>query len=521
MEAMTAKAISRRTFLYMMGAAGGSILLAACGAPATVAPTATTEAGPPAEPTAAPGADATATAVAKDWEFDQSAPLQGLPDDPVLKMTEEEYAAKMEQDRASAEAEGKVVIEWLSAWGTILYDKAQPHYWMMKEFMEQNPDIYIHYTPSTAYTGAFDEVIMTRVASGDPPDVIYHYSSPIAYAIRGAALQIDDYMEADPVCNHDAFFEGGLGQCQWDGKTYGLACTMSPTLIYYSVEHLEKKGLPTDPDKLPKTLAEMKELSAQLIEWDGDVLKTGGFFPWAYDTFCRYGHMAANGGSFWDGAKYTINHPKNVELVTIWLEWLDDLYKGDIDKVNASGNWGGMYPGGAFALGQQAIGETGAWGPAHCPPHREYVLTKVPVGPSGTKPYNSCWPNMMFIPKGAKHPDEAYKFSAYASTNGAYWWWNQWADVVSWKEFPEDMPSRVHIARVGEEKARELARTLRSPLPEVILQWNSPVDNIATDEINRVIDEILHKVIDPQAGLDRAQATVQAKLEEVLATASD
>ena len=84
-------------------------------------------------------------------------------------MTQEELLAKMEEDKNRAADEGKTVIEWLSAFGTILEDKTQPHFWLMKEFMELHPEIHISYTPSSAYTGAFNEVILMRLASGDPP----------------------------------------------------------------------------------------------------------------------------------------------------------------------------------------------------------------------------------------------------------------------------------------------------------------------------------------------------------------
>ncbi|MHB0878830.1 MAG: ABC transporter substrate-binding protein [Anaerolineae bacterium] len=517
---------NRRQFLHLAGLTGGMTVLAACGATATPAATATTAAAaatattaPAAEaatPTTGAEVEATTNAVAAAQATEAAIPLEGLPDDPALHMTEEELLAKMDEDKAQAASEGKTVIEWLSAFGTILADRTQPHFWLMKEFMEQNPDIFVSYTPSSAYTGAFNEVILMRIASGDPPDVIYHYSSPVAYAMRGACLQLDPYMEADAKLTPDSLVPAALATCQWEGKTWSIPSTASPAQTFYSAAKLQELGISTDEASLPKTYDQFRELSGKMTKWDGDNLLYAGFMP--FNTgYSMYGQFASYGGGLWDGKQYTIDRQENIAFMEYLVSWLDDEYKGDIDRVMAAGAWGGLYPSNAMPQGIQGIVLDGFWNFAHCPPEFKYAYAEVPAITEDATHYNSSWPNMMFIPAQAKHPKEAFQFTSYCTIDGAKWWWDQWADTPSWKDFPFDPPSKVHVARVGEAAATEIAKFGHRIMDDIVIQWNSPVDDFATDEINRMMDQVLHKAIDPATAAANAQKAAQAKLEEVLA----
>jgi multiple sugar transport system substrate-binding protein len=514
---MYAMKLDRRHFLRGFGAAGGALLIAAC-APAkeaTVAPA--TKAAPAATTAPAVDANATATAVinAKATEDAIAAQGRAAEDAKILDLTQDQYVAKAEQDEATAAAAGKTVVELLSAFGTVIEDKTQPHFWINQAFMELNPDLFVKYTPSSAYTGAFNEVIMMRIASGDPPDVIYHYSSPIAYAARGTCLQVDDLMDADPVARKDAFFPGAVAQVQWDGKTWGMPLNGSPATMWYNIDVMAANGLPTERDQMPKTMDELKEMSAKITKWDGDKLIMAGANPWV-QSWAWPGQMVSAGGLIWDGAKYSINKPENAEVVRYWVQWIDEQYKGDIDAFNAQGSFSGAYPEQAFGMGLQGICTDGVWAITHTPPEIKYELAKMPYGLKGTKSATSNWPNLMFLPKGAKHPKEGFMLAAYYATEGQYEWWDRWADVPVWKNFPADRAPKDLISRVGMEKALDITRFSRECLNDLVTQWNSPIDDFATDEIYRAVDEALHKTMDAQAALDQAQATVSAKLEEVM-----
>ncbi len=517
---MSAKNVSRRAFLRWAGLISGTAIMAACAPTPSASPTAAATA---AAATEVPTANADATAAVQNAQATEdaiaAAAQQAADAQKVFSMTQDQFNAQMKQDEDAARAAGKTIVEMMSAFGTVIEDKTQPHYWIIKAFMEKNPNIFVKYTPSSAYTGAFDEAIMMRMASGDPPDCIYHYSSPIVYAANGTCMQLDDMMDADPVANKDAFEPAALAQVQWNGKTWGLVLNGSPDAMYYNTDVLQEAGLPTDRASMPKTWDQVKEWSAKVTKYDGDKVMMAGANPWS-QNWTWPGQFAANGGGVWDGEKYSINHPKNIEVVEYWVKWLDDMYKGDIDKFNAQGNFSSAYPEAAFGMKLQAIINDGLWSVTHTPPEIKYEVAPMPTGPSGTPNgmpvATSNWPNLMFVPMGAKHPKEGFALSAYFATEGQYEWWDRWADYPVWKKFPTDRAPKDLVARVGQEKAMDISNFIRSQLPYVVVQWSSPVDNFATDEISRAVDQVMHKKASAKDVLDQAQQTVTAKLEETV-----
>ena len=515
---MLAQRVTRRELLRLVGIVGGAAALAACGATPTAAPaTSAATVAPAATDTPAPDMAATALAESKR-ATEQAIAAQARAEEEVFKLTAEEFAARMDENLKKAESEGKTVVELLSAYGTIIDDNTQPHFWIMRDFMAKHPDIYIKYTPASAYPGAFNEAILMRMASGDPPDCILHYSAPIAYAARGTCLQLDDLMAAHPVGNKDAWFASALAQCQWNGKTWGVPVNGSQDAMWYNLDILEAKGLPTTRDQFPKTLDALQEWTATVNEWDGDTMKYVGYTPFE-GNWSWPGKMVANGGIIWDGEKYTINHEKNVELVEYWIAWIDKHFKGDLDGLRAQGEMNNPYPEAAFGLGIQGICDAGVWSLTHTPPDIRYELDVMPTGPSGSRPATSNWPNLMFIPTGAKHVKEGFEVCVYYATEGQIEWWNRWSDVPYWVKFPEDVAPQDLIARVGEEKALELTRFCREYTKEIVVQWNSPIDDFATDEIFRAVDQALHKQTPTQEALDAAQELVTAKLQEVVSGA--
>jgi ABC-type glycerol-3-phosphate transport system substrate-binding protein len=434
-------------------------------------------------------------------------------------LTAEQFNESQKQAEAKARAAGNTVVELLSAYGTVAEDKTQPHYWIIQEFMAKNPNIYVKYSPSSAYTGGFNEVILMRIASGDPPDVIFHFSAPIAYAARGTCRAVDDLMDADSICNKDAFPASTLAQVQWNGKTWGVPVNGSMNVMWYNTDLLAQKGLPTKRDELPKTLDELQDLSAKLTDWSGETAKMLGATPWSSNWDWPGCMVAAGGTGFWDGAKYSINDPKNTALLDYWLAWLDKVFKGDVDALNNQGSFNNPYPEGAFGLGSQAACQSGFWSATHTPPNVKYEVTVMPTGLTGTRHATSNWPNLMFIPTGSKHVKEAFQLTAYYSTEGQVAWWDRWSDVPYWKKFPEDRAPKDLIARVGQEKAVELTKFVRAYIPEIVIQWNSPVEDFATDIISKAVDEVMHKKTPPQAALDAAQLQVEDKLKQAVAPA--
>lgn len=93
---------------------------------------------------------------------------------------------------------------------------------MAEECEKRHPHMKVHLVVGGPGGGDYNEILLARIAAGNPPDMTTLWAGPPALGVRGALLPIDDYMDTAEVATHDAFFEGGLKTCQFRGKTYGL-----------------------------------------------------------------------------------------------------------------------------------------------------------------------------------------------------------------------------------------------------------------------------------------------------------
>lgn len=145
-------------------------------------------------------------------------------------------------------------------------------------------------------------------------------------------------------------------------------------------------------------------------------------------------------------------------------------------------------------------------------------MVRFPVRPHGTKSVTASWPNWMCVPVGAKHPKEGFGLVEGFCTYAFHLWYAEVFDLPSWKGFPLETLSKGAVDNFGEKRAMELNKFWFDYREDAIPQWASPIDDFGRDHVERVFDEVMHKVKSPQEALDEAQEIVQTKLEEELAS---
>jgi multiple sugar transport system substrate-binding protein len=247
-----------------------------------------------------------------------------------------------------------------------------------------------------------------------------------------------------------------------------------------------------------------------------------GVTPWFQD-WAWPAMVEACGAKFYDGAsnKYNIADERIAGMLEYWLTWIDQEYKGDFGKLKEQhSNWDAHGPGTSFGEGFQALCVGGIWSLTSLVdvPKINYEVYKMPIGPGGKESKASSWPNFFFIPKGAKHVQEAFELMAYYSTDGMVAWFDRWCDLPCWKKFPEDHAPLKVVTALGRERTLELVKFAREYVSAVVEQWNSPVDDFAIDQIGRAFDQVLRKVAKPADALAEAQKQCAAKLDEVMAS---
>jgi len=483
--------LNRRSFLRLAMASGGAAILAACGGGA-IAPTAS---------------DATAGA---------AAPTSGAPAAPTSGAAPAPTAGAA-APATVAPSSGQTTVAWFNPYTTKTTQEALPI--IIAEFEKQNPDIKIDYQNpgGTGGGGNYNEALLSKIAGGNPPDVTTLASTPAEFAASGSLLAIDDYMSAAKTAKPDAFYPAPLKSCQWQAKTYALPSSAGAGAIYMNTKLFKDKNLPTARDQFPKTWDELQQLSKEMTVIDNGEVKQAGFVPfvtsWLYPAW-----SALNGGKIFDAAsnKYMIDSDANVQWLQYWLAWIDNQYGGDFEKLNTAAHWDGAYPDSAFNQGKLAMVPEGSWVSTDAEIPFDWEVAKLPVGPGGSKAVTAFWPNWWAIPKGAQHPEAAFRFIEYMSTTGWQIWYTYIMDTPAWKQFPPSISTTKLVNAVGKDRAANVDKFFADYLNDAVEMWTSPIESFANDTLSSTVSEVLSKKKSAKDGLAEAQKLCQDKLNETL-----
>lgn len=291
----------------------------------------------------------------------------------------------------------------------------------IKEFEERFPGIKVNHELISAQ--GMMEKYLAAMAGGMPPDVIMIHGRDHlpAFAARKALIELDKYMERDGIQASDVWYKAEYETYQWQGKTYALpfATGTGFFLLFYNKGHFKDAGL--DPNRPPRTWSQVEEYTKRLTVRKGDDFERIGFDPAQGCTVANYifrewlflndGHVISP-----DGRKILFNSPEGVETLK-WLVRFYDSQYGGYDKVRAIVSGPGPAPyREAFQLGKVSMLVDGVWLPltiSKDAPHIDYGIAVMPYNDRNPKArlrniVEGGWGYA--IPKGAKHPDEAWEW---------------------------------------------------------------------------------------------------------------
>jgi multiple sugar transport system substrate-binding protein len=374
----------------------------------------------------------------------------------------------------------------------------------------------------------FNEMFLASIASGNPPDATIVWSSPIAYAVRGALEPLDEWMPDSRYSQVENWPESVLASCQIDGKTYGLPVAAGSYAMVYNQELFEEVGLPSGREEFPKTWDELREASAAITKWDGDNLTRMGMMPPRQAVEFPI-WVATNGGQIYDAENgtYTLDSDAAVETLTWFIDWLDTEYKGDIIQVDLANNWteivvDGRPPALQAVLGIQGNGFwiTGEFYNQAEPVFERWDVASYPVGPSGTATASGYWPNWAVIPSGSGHAAEAFGYIDYiGGPEGMEIWFEKIPDLPTNANVPSMLPPRL-VEERGEETATSIVDFFKAQLDVATPMWTSPVEDFALDQLTRVLEQAYAHQGEPAELLAAAQQACQAELDRVMASRS-
>ena len=287
--------------------------------------------------------------------------------------------------------------------------------------------------------------LLCAIAGGDPPDVVWFDRFAVGeWASRGAFQPLQQYLEEDlaerpndPFTLHpEQFYKACWAEGNYNGVLYAVPEGTDNRGLYYNQDILDKHAKelieagcvdPNDPAKPgpPQTWEQLKAATRILTALDerGNLVRIG-FLPhspnfgnsWLY----LYGWL--NGGEFMspDGKTCTLNDPKIVESLAFMAEWYDIM--GGAEKVIAvqtSALGADLDPFMADKIAMKIDGDYYLTDIANKRRDMRVGVTLAPA-PAGKQRIGWCGGFAWVIPKGARHPREAWEFIKYLASQQAF-----------------------------------------------------------------------------------------------------
>src|SRR5262249_10286149 len=97
-----------------------------------------------------------------------------------------------------------------------------------RDFEQHHPSIAIAETQCGTGDQEFNEVLLARIATGNPPDAVILWTSPAALAARGSLLPLDALMQQAQYAPAGNWPPAVLGSCRFAGKADGLPGPAGP-----------------------------------------------------------------------------------------------------------------------------------------------------------------------------------------------------------------------------------------------------------------------------------------------------
>jgi ABC-type glycerol-3-phosphate transport system substrate-binding protein len=312
-------------------------------------------------------------------------------------------------------SDGKVHVSYWEAWTGAEAEAMQK---VVDQFNQMQDKIVVEYL---AIADVANKTLIAT-AGGDPPDVAGLGSESVCmFADQNALQPLDASIRAEgmtPEQWNERYYPVYADMCVYRGVIWAVPTTPSVGALYWNKAMFRAAGL--DPERPPRTLEELDDMADKLTRRDP---KTGritqlGFLPqepgWSVWAFPQW-----FGGQLWDGKEITIGTaPGNLECYE-WVEKYTRKYGLEQIKAFTSGFGNFSSPQNPFFSGQIAMVFQGVWLSnfiRQFAPGMEYGCAPWPAVRPELADFAEAGADVLVIPRGAKHPKEAWKFMKFVSS---------------------------------------------------------------------------------------------------------
>ncbi len=305
---------------------------------------------------------------------------------------------------------GRQVITYWEKWTTHEGAAIQR---VVDDFNASQDRIWVRREP----VSSIQEKALLAIAGGDPPDLVGLFSFNIPQcAESGAALPLDRWP------NHptpERYAPAVWSLLTYEGRPWAGVNTCYTFALYYNRAHFREAGL--DPDRPPRTIAELDDFAQRLTRYDGaGRLVRAGFLP-NVPPWWPFLWPAVFGGRLFDAAgnRATTASPQNIAAFEWVRSWPGRFRAGTLGGLSSAFEGAYHTAQDPFLSGRVSMIVQGPWianVARQLRPDFDYGCGPLPVADEiydATRPVSMIECDVLMIPRGCPHPDEAFEFFAY------------------------------------------------------------------------------------------------------------
>lgn len=163
---------------------------------------------------------------------------------------------------------------------------------LIAEFEQQHPGIKVTIQNVPGSREAMQK-LQTMIAAGTPPDVVsLHGAYYLAFASKGALLDLGPLLDKDEEFNLPDIYPGLLDICRWQGKLYSLPRYTSVLALVYNKAMFDAAGVPYPGQGKSWTWEDYLETCKRLTSGSGQAQKWGAYvdfwdtrlYPWLWQN---------------------------------------------------------------------------------------------------------------------------------------------------------------------------------------------------------------------------------------------
>lgn len=423
--------------------------------------------------------------------------------------------------------DGRVIVRYWEKW-TDFEGRAMQA--VVDDFNQSQNRIFVE----VLTVSEIDQKMLLATAGGHPPDVAGLYGGSVqTYAEKGALTPLDPMLRQAGL-HAGQYIPVYWNQCGHRGFQWALPTTPASLALHWNKKMFREAGL--DPEKPPRTLADLDAMAEKLTLVD--IVRHGkaqrvrfsdltreervhgkfdlvqlGFVPTEPGWWnSRWGSWF--GGRLWDGdRRITATDHGNLEA----LEWFQSYPKKyGLNRLRSFGASFGNFnsPQNAFLSEKVAMVLQGVWMYNFIDkysPHIEWSAAPFPSkDPEALPMVTLAECDVLVIPRGARHPREAFEFIHYVNTRPAME--KLCLGQRKFSPLAETSPDFVRThPHPHLQVFMDLAKSPHAFSPPPLTIWNQ-----YTQEMTVAADRVFGGLATPQEALEEVQQRVQWKYDRQL-----